>query len=491
MRRHPMKPLAAASPGRQRGAVAIMVGLSLVVLVAMLALVMDLGQLYITRTELQNAADAGALAGAKELNGTAAGIDSAETLAISTAAENSVRFGASAGAVSIGRANVEYGPSPSGPWSDHAAAQAAPSGMSFIKVDTSGISQGTLGTWFMRVSNIDAMNTFGRAVAGTFSSDIAPLGVCAIDTTPTRTGPKGELMEFGFRRGMAYNIPGLNPLAGLPQDPMWINPVDTTGTGCDPSHASTSFTQPFVCAGRSASVTSTIQTVFINTGASAGLERALNSRFDDFTGNACDPATAPPDINIKQYSGTPTGGATGQPRDWMNPDPVQQTVSINTTSKQPEGYPGNPSLPGQFGVLWTFNPAVQNNSGVPGNAFTLDDWNAATPLYHAGLEADQTANGYPTPLPAGTPPYRQTSGKYFDAPSRPGLAERRLLRVVIVNCSSPPGGSGSCQTLPVIGIGKFFMQKEADLTGSPKKIEGEFAGVLLPGELQREIRLFR
>src|SRR3990167_4880467 len=61
VRQQPMKPLAAASPGRQRGAVAIMVGLSLVVLVVMLALVMDLGQHHITRTELQNAADAGAL----------------------------------------------------------------------------------------------------------------------------------------------------------------------------------------------------------------------------------------------------------------------------------------------------------------------------------------------------------------------------------------------------------------------------------------------
>ena len=51
----------------QRGAVAVIVALTLVVLLAFGALAVDLGYLMMVKNELQNAADAGALAGAREL----------------------------------------------------------------------------------------------------------------------------------------------------------------------------------------------------------------------------------------------------------------------------------------------------------------------------------------------------------------------------------------------------------------------------------------
>ena len=49
-------------PSRQRGAVAIIVGLMAAVLVGFIGLAIDGGHLYLTKTELQNAADACALA---------------------------------------------------------------------------------------------------------------------------------------------------------------------------------------------------------------------------------------------------------------------------------------------------------------------------------------------------------------------------------------------------------------------------------------------
>jgi len=51
----------------QRGATAIIVGASMFALVGFAALVVDLGNIYVARNELQNAADAGALAGARAL----------------------------------------------------------------------------------------------------------------------------------------------------------------------------------------------------------------------------------------------------------------------------------------------------------------------------------------------------------------------------------------------------------------------------------------
>ncbi|HET8746397.1 MAG TPA: pilus assembly protein TadG-related protein [Ramlibacter sp.] len=61
-----LKPL--SRPSRQRGAIAVLVGVAIVGLVMMAGLVVDLGRLYVVKTELQNAADACALAAARELN---------------------------------------------------------------------------------------------------------------------------------------------------------------------------------------------------------------------------------------------------------------------------------------------------------------------------------------------------------------------------------------------------------------------------------------
>src|SRR4030065_171132 len=48
----------ASLKNRQGGAVAVMVGISMVLLVGFLAMVIDLGHLYVAKTGLQNAAEA-------------------------------------------------------------------------------------------------------------------------------------------------------------------------------------------------------------------------------------------------------------------------------------------------------------------------------------------------------------------------------------------------------------------------------------------------
>lgn len=56
--------------GRQGGAVAIVVAISLAVLIGSVGLALDLGKLFVAKTELQNGADACALAASRELTGT-------------------------------------------------------------------------------------------------------------------------------------------------------------------------------------------------------------------------------------------------------------------------------------------------------------------------------------------------------------------------------------------------------------------------------------
>jgi len=82
----------------QRGVSAVIIGICLFMLVGFIALAIDVGHLYVVRNELQNAADAGALAGARHLYVE-------DTFAIN---ENANQFGQQAAIANIGdNKNVE------------------------------------------------------------------------------------------------------------------------------------------------------------------------------------------------------------------------------------------------------------------------------------------------------------------------------------------------------------------------------------------------
>lgn len=495
-----------------------MFALTVFVLFGFMALAIDLGRTYVVRTELQNAADAAALAGAMELNQTAAGVTNAVNKAIAIAAQNNFKF---TSAVTITIADIAVGSCPDDScmvMASGVTSNALAQGKTFIRVQ---IPSGALATFFARMvptangAGIANMNTYGQAVAGRFLAQITPLGVCAINLVQggrrAVAGFPDELTEFGFRRGIAYNIPQLNPLGGASGDPLWINPLNAPPAGCDPASSSATALKPFVCTGTSTVAATVPGVVYANTGGSYGpMEKALNSRFDDFTGgNACDPATAPPDTNVKSYS-VPTGagaGTAGNPRDWMNPGantyPSQQSMSINPATGKPVTTP----VTADYGALWSYSRAVQAVGTAPnataGTLFGIS--NAEWSALYAGNLADPTGpagrTGYPTatpstpPFPAGTlaAPYNTLSGNFFSAPNpaHPGRRERRVLNVAILDCSSVTPGPGlSCAALPVLGIGKFFMQRRADLTGGIKKIEAEFGGLLSPLP-PPEIRLYR
>ena len=481
---------------RQRGAVAIMFGLTLVVLFGFMALVFDLGRTYVVRTELQNAADAAALAGAKDLNQKLSGITQAIATVKAIGLENDTKFSfkGSTGVV-ITDAMISVSSCPyECTWTQAStiASDAQAGDKTFLKVD---IPSDNLATFFAGIAGNATTRTYGLAVAGFYVREITPIGICAIDLIKGGTRPSAagtELTEFGFRRGVAYNIMELGPLGGSGQ-PYLLNPVDSWGSpACDPSHSSATYTAPFICTGTSAAIGTVPGNVFGNTGISAGpIQVALNSRFKM---NAC----APQDANVKQYTVPKTAGAgpAGNPRDWTQEGaddyPSQQSITIDSTTRKPVPVP----TIGQYGALWSYSRAVQavgtSPNATAGTAFTLDDW----PALYAGNTADQTASGYPAspsipPFPAGTlaAPYNTLSGsKYFALPPiTPGKRDRRVLNLAIVNCPASTG-TGCNSTIPIVGIGRFFMQVEADL---PKAIEAEFAGLIDPLPPPTEIRLYK
>ena len=72
-----------AARRKERGAVAIMVALALVALIGFVGLALDLGKLYVVKSELQNSADSCALAAARELTGATIDLSVPEAAGIS------------------------------------------------------------------------------------------------------------------------------------------------------------------------------------------------------------------------------------------------------------------------------------------------------------------------------------------------------------------------------------------------------------------------
>ncbi len=526
---------------RQRGVVAVIMGIAAIALFAFMGIGVDLAYTYSRKTELQNAADAAALSGAKKLNQTAAGVTAAIADAIATFNQNNTSnlVGSS---FHIAAANLRLGSCPNAddrlplrsPSCTFVAAggvttDSTASGKTFLEVNT---PTQTRNTFFMRVTGSANASTdaSGYAVAGRFVTDVTPIGVCAIDPAnkTSKYTTTNELLEAGFRRGVTYNAFDLNPLGGAHSDPYLVNPVDAPPAACNASHSSASFTAPFVCDGSSAVVSGGAVSVYTNTGMTASLAASLNSRFDDYSSpSVCIVASAPPDTNIKQYHCGPSGNpgclspaASQTPQLWMQPGsavlPSQESVAVNASNQKPvyslppattpNAPPTNntpataPATFDQYGVLWSYGPAYTADTSTPpkaGTPFTVATANGSVLYHNTALNYFDPAN-YPTTagagFPVGTPPapYNQTSGTFFQAPSHAGTRNRRILNLVIVDCRNPPVGSASCGRLPVVGVGKFFMQIPAVFTGGPanRHLMVEFAGLIQPVPTS-EIRLYR
>lgn len=454
---------------RQGGAVAVMVGLSAVLLFGFLAVVVDLGHVYIAKTELQNAADAAALSGAKDLDGTAAGVASGVAKAIAIAAQHNYDFSTP---VSITISNISVGSCPADACmvlASTVTTDALAADKTFMKVDTASRQ---LSTWISPIFNLvtggsyATTSTFGLAVAGKYTIDVSPLGICEL-TPDDATNP--NVKELGFERGVSYKVSDANPLG--PGTPFWIDPTATQQIACD---GSASRSLPYMCTGRMSFTPVLGRTVFTNTGISDPQLEALDSRFDVFNSkNKCDAITAPPDTNIKEYKYNDL--AAGSPSSWIKTDPTRQSIRFTTVGAAYLPVPWATRTFQDYGVLWSASRPTAA-AGDTTDAAVSTRWTA---LYHAGAGE---ATSYPQPSP-----YAQSSGNFFLAPSNPGKAGRRILNITIVACTA---AGGNCRPATVRGIGKFIMQKKANTPGD-KEIYVEFAG-LLPTPLPlSDIRLYR
>ena len=264
---------------RERGSVLAMSALGMLAFLLSTGLAVDVGHFYLVKSELQNAADAAALAGASALNSGATGISEATKRA--TAAMNNYEFNSKGVAVPPG--NVKFAVNLDGDYMDAASASGAVAKkIRFVKVETPSVpvqvffAAPVLGT----SKSLKAEATAGMSVPITSVCDFLPVSVIDYGTPATEIKP-GDTYTFRSAPGGAVS-PGnyqLLAVAGNGGQDVRVG----IASGVD------------ACAEPGAEYA-----VDTKTGVTAGPVRVgVNTRFDEY-GPQVDPVNQPPDTNVQE-----------------------------------------------------------------------------------------------------------------------------------------------------------------------------------------------
>lgn len=472
---------------RQRGAFAVLAVVLTLVLLGFGGLAIDLGRMYNRKVELQTLADTVALAAAKELDGTVAGVNRAR--AASTRAAINIFYNYNNSSVEWSEAALSFGAEPGGDtWFDaQSAAQStrAPT-LFYARVDTSQLTpqHGDVPVLLMRVfSSVGASSQVSSmATAGRVSIDVMPLAICAMsDSEGEARGT--ELVQYGFRRGISYNLMKLNRGETSEGASYLVNPLALPGTMGASVRARMDVMQAFVCTGTLGIPTLAGGDITVEPDFPLdSLYQQINSRFGSYTGAApCDSRTAPPDTNIKQFT-----FSTEFP--WMDKSPTGQSAEsrisgnkLLTIADLPPSEIPSTTTGGMYGPLWIYARAVAKDakyvegSPEPTSGYTEFGTSSWPTLYTPGAQRVKTGQTYPLT------PYL----KKVEAPAGlEGVANRRVLSVPLLRCPVAPG---SPTTAEVVAIAKFFMTVSATDTD----LYAEFAGLARPGSLDGQVRLIK
>jgi hypothetical protein len=309
-------------------------------------------------------------------------------------------------------------------------------------------------------------------VAGRDSINVLPLAICANADTGAASLPSGELVEYGFRRGVSYDLMNLNPVGRSPEN-FLVNPVAPAGTVGTTMKSKLDIVAPFICTGKMAIPTLQGGDVTVERGFPIeSLGVYLNSRFGQYT-LPCRASTAPADPNVTSFDlantkmkDTPDGLAANALTDPADP--------LLTVAEKPPA-PAKTA----YGPLWSYAKAVKYssysaNSGVePADGYTTfsataTDWGL---LYPPGPEP----KSYPS-----TTPYQSSGGTAKYKVYR----NTRVLNVPLLHCSASASIS---TTASVLGIAKFFMT--VPVTGTA--LYAEFAGMASESALGGNVRLYK
>src|SRR5450830_679397 len=456
---------------RQGGAIAVIFAVMVIPLLGFCALAIDIGTVHNRGAEMKNLAETIAMSAAKNLNGTAGGVDNAMTAAQSIA--STFKFRNYSTSINWSSAAVRFSNSPDrgGNWMDAAAAKAAPGRIFYVKVDTAEFADaGTIYPAIMPVLNpqLAALNISTDAIAGRTGMEITPLAICAMSEQPATLRSNGgaydELVEYGFRRGVGYDLMQLNPTGTTPLS-FVVNPLALPGSAGNPADMSSAALEPYVCSGTVGIPRVTGDAIAVTSPFPlAALYQQLNARFDQYGAAACTFNGAPPDYNVKGYDYTKIPATFP----WFAAAPSGQTAAKSLAG-------------GRLQTVADLPPAYLATAGIPEPAAGYATFDTpAWPVLYGG----QVVNKYPSALSSTGTPYKPGSGNNLALPAsahRPGLRDRRVLNVPLLSCATAPASSAR-----VLAIGRFFMTVPA----TPSMLAAEFAGVIPLERIEGYVGLF-
>ncbi|HKS54592.1 MAG TPA: pilus assembly protein TadG-related protein [Steroidobacteraceae bacterium] len=292
-----------ARPGRQRGAVIVLVAVGIAALILCAALALDVGHTFLNKTRLQNTVDAAALAAAKALDNTGdttqATAEAMQAFGSNAAAagnsELNAAYGGGSGTIQV---TVEYSATLP-PFTPGSATGP------YVRVRATGF---TMPAWLATVSGITEKTVTATAVAGprtlTVGStvcNIAPMMVC---------GTPGASPLWGYELNSPQVLKKSTPGGQSQVGPGNFQLIQLGGSGAAVVRENMAGSYSTCLAGGT-----TIQT---QTGNEAGpVAQGLNTRFGQYTGPMSgQQANYPPDVIVDGQ----TPPLDAQPK---NGDPAQ------------------------------------------------------------------------------------------------------------------------------------------------------------------------
>jgi hypothetical protein len=183
---------------REGGAVMVLVAVAMIALIGFVGLALDLGKLYVTKSELQNSADACALAAARDVDGVTA-LAVSEAAGIAAGHINQALFQSAPVSMTVD-SNVTYSTSYTGPFQNKDSVGSI-SNIAYVQCTTSVTG---IGNWLIQVLNLlpgvsigkSSVSAFAVATTGHAQSTCAvPIFVCYPSTTNFPNGyPPGYYM---------------------------------------------------------------------------------------------------------------------------------------------------------------------------------------------------------------------------------------------------------------------------------------------------------
>jgi Flp pilus assembly protein TadG len=263
---------------KERGSILAMSAIGMLCMLLAVGMGVDISRFYLAKTELQNAADAAALAAASALNYNAFGIDQAVERA--TQEMNKYDFNHTNVSLQSPGASILFSATLNGTYMDAGTARGSAASIKYVKVTT---APSAIGVSFAKMvlgnsKDLTATATAGLSLPLNVFCNFIPLSVIDYDVPMV----PGQTYTIRANSGSGPSPGNYQILAAA--GPGGVDVGFGIGQGVD------------ACA-----EAGSVYSIDTKPGLTAGKVRTgINSRFDDYGGSQLDPVQEPPDTNIKE-----------------------------------------------------------------------------------------------------------------------------------------------------------------------------------------------